>query len=113
MPKKDVVKLTADERSKLDVLVRKGDVAGWKIQRAQELLKRDAGPAGAGWRSGASRSPTLAPGLDSAAARAAGTTTPASENSDSRPDLDARMRAKRRSQLQGDTPIRPHAMAQS
>ena len=50
MPKKIyVVKLTSDERSELDTLVRKGKAAGWKIQRAQALLKCDQGPDGPRW----------------------------------------------------------------
>lgn len=42
------VKLTADERSDLERLIRKG-AAGWKIKRAQALLKCDEGEAGPGW----------------------------------------------------------------
>lgn len=49
MPKKHVVKLRADERSELEALVRKGGAAGWKIQRAQALLKCDQGALGPGW----------------------------------------------------------------
>ena len=50
MPKKIyVVKLTAQERAELEVLVRKGKAAGWKIQRAQVLLKCDQGRDGPGW----------------------------------------------------------------
>jgi transposase len=50
MPKKIyVVKLTAEERAELDGMVKKGKTAGWKIQRAQALLKCDQGPDGPGW----------------------------------------------------------------
>ena len=50
MPKKIyVVKLTAEERTELEGLVRKGKAAGWKIQRAHMLLKCDQGPDGPGW----------------------------------------------------------------
>lgn len=42
------VKLTADERTDLERLIRKG-AAGWKIKRAQALLKCDEGEAGPGW----------------------------------------------------------------
>ncbi|MBI4082900.1 MAG: helix-turn-helix domain-containing protein [Candidatus Lambdaproteobacteria bacterium] len=50
MPKKIyVVKLSAEERAELDGVVRKGKAAGWKIQRAQVLLKCDQGSGGAGW----------------------------------------------------------------
>jgi transposase-like protein len=49
MPKKYVLKLTDEERSELDRLVKQGKAAGWKLQRAQALLKCDQGPAGPGW----------------------------------------------------------------
>ena len=49
MAKKYVLKLTTEERSELDRLVRKGKVAGWKLQRAQALLKFDQGPDGPAW----------------------------------------------------------------
>jgi transposase len=50
MPKKIyVVKLTAEERAVLDGVVRKGKAAGWKIQRAQVLLKCDQGRDGPAW----------------------------------------------------------------
>src|SRR3954471_16678184 len=49
MAKKYVLKLTADERADLARLVRKGNVAGWKAQRAQALLKCDQGPDGPAW----------------------------------------------------------------
>jgi len=43
------VKLTADERQTLGALVRQGRSAGWKLQRAQALLKCDEGDAGPAW----------------------------------------------------------------
>ena len=43
------MKLTAEVRSELASVVRKGKVAGWKIQRAQALLKCDQVPGGPGW----------------------------------------------------------------
>ena len=50
MPKKIyIVKLTAEERVELKVLVKNGKVAGWKIQRAQALLKFDQGEHGPVW----------------------------------------------------------------
>jgi hypothetical protein len=49
MAKKYVLKLTAEERTELARLVRKGNVAGWKVQRAQALLKCDQGPDGPAW----------------------------------------------------------------
>lgn len=49
MAKKYVLKLTPEERSELDRLVRKGKGAGWKVQRAQALLKCDQGPDGPAW----------------------------------------------------------------
>ncbi len=49
MAKKYVLKLTAEERAELARLVRKGNVAGWKVQRAQALLKCDQGPEGPAW----------------------------------------------------------------
>ena len=52
MAKKYVLKLTVEERSELDRLVRKGKVAGWKVQRAQALLKFDQGPQGPAWVDG-------------------------------------------------------------
>jgi len=47
--KKYVLKLTAEERSELKQLVKKGKAAGWKRQRAQALLQCDQGPDGPGW----------------------------------------------------------------
>jgi len=49
VPKKYVLKLTAEEREELQRLVRKGRVAGWKVQRAQALLRCDQGPDGPAW----------------------------------------------------------------
>lgn len=49
MAKKYILKLTAEERAELARLVRKGHIAGWKVQRAQALLKCDQGPEGPAW----------------------------------------------------------------
>ena len=49
MAKKYILKLTADERVDLERLVRRGRVAGWKLQRAQALLHFDQGPDGPAW----------------------------------------------------------------
>lgn len=49
MPKKYVVHLTDEERQTLQTLIRAGHVAGWKLQRAQALLKFDASAAGPAW----------------------------------------------------------------
>jgi hypothetical protein len=49
MAKKYILKLTAEERDELARLVRKGNAAGWKLQRAQALLKCDQGPDGPAW----------------------------------------------------------------
>jgi Homeodomain-like domain len=49
VPKKYVLKLTAEERAELQRVVRKGSVAGWKVQRAQALLQCDQGPDGPAW----------------------------------------------------------------
>jgi hypothetical protein len=49
MAKKYILKLTADERTELERLARRGHVAGWKIQRAQALLHFDQGPDGPAW----------------------------------------------------------------
>jgi hypothetical protein len=46
VPKKYILKLTAEERAELQRVVRKGRVAGWKVQRAQALLQCDQGPDG-------------------------------------------------------------------
>lgn len=53
------VKLTADERQTLEQLVRQGRAAGWKLQRAQALLKCDEGEQGPGWSD-----PTIAEAFD-------------------------------------------------
>lgn len=47
--KKYVLKLTMEERAELTSLVQRGNAAGWKIQRAQVLLKCDQGPQGPVW----------------------------------------------------------------
>jgi len=47
--KKYVLKLTDDERKTLGDLIRKGKACGWKILRAQALLKCDQGPQGPAW----------------------------------------------------------------
>jgi hypothetical protein len=62
MPKKYVLKLTAEERSELKRLVHKEKVAGWKQQRAHALLLCDQGPEGSFW-------------IDEQVAEAAGVTT--------------------------------------
>jgi transposase-like protein len=49
MPKQYVLKLTVEERAELQHMVRKGRVAGWKVQRAQALLQCDQGPDGPAW----------------------------------------------------------------
>lgn len=43
------VKLTAEERDELRQLVRKGKAAGWKLTRAQALLKCDESDGGPAW----------------------------------------------------------------
>ena len=43
------VKLTTDERSEFEGLVRRGRSSGWKLRRAQALLKCDEGKGGPGW----------------------------------------------------------------
>ena len=43
------VKLTADERRTLEQLIRRGRAAGWKLRRAQALLKCDEGKHGPAW----------------------------------------------------------------
>jgi hypothetical protein len=47
--KKYVLKLSEDERKTLEELVRKGRASGWKLLRAQALLKGDQGPGGPAW----------------------------------------------------------------
>jgi transposase len=49
MSKKYVLKCTVEERAELESIVRRGKAAGWKIQRAQALLKCDQGLEGPGW----------------------------------------------------------------
>ncbi|MBV8316724.1 MAG: helix-turn-helix domain-containing protein [Planctomycetaceae bacterium] len=49
MPKKPVLKVTAEERAELHRVVRKGGVAGWKVPRAQARLPCDRGPDGPAW----------------------------------------------------------------
>lgn len=44
-----VLKLTPEERGELREVIRMGKAAGWKLQRAQALLKCDQGPEGPGW----------------------------------------------------------------
>lgn len=44
-----IVKLISEERAELGALVQRGKAAGWKIQRAQALLKCDQGPEGPEW----------------------------------------------------------------
>ena len=43
------VKLTAYERQTLEQLVGQGRAAGWKLRRAQALLKCDQGKDGPAW----------------------------------------------------------------
>jgi hypothetical protein len=47
--KKYVLKLSEEERKTLDDLVRKGRASGWKLLRAQALLKCDQGSSGPAW----------------------------------------------------------------
>jgi hypothetical protein len=49
MSKKYVLKCTVEERAELESIVRRGKAAGWKVQRAQALLKCDQGSEGPGW----------------------------------------------------------------
>jgi transposase len=49
MSKKYVLKLTSEERGEFEGVIRKGKAAGWKLQRAQALLKCDQGADGPGW----------------------------------------------------------------
>lgn len=49
MTKKYVVHLTSEERETLGRVIRDGKSAAWKVQRAQALLKCDAGPHGPAW----------------------------------------------------------------
>lgn len=48
--KKYIVELTIEERKQLESLIRKGKVAGYKIQHAQILLKADQGEHGPAWK---------------------------------------------------------------
>jgi len=43
------VKLTTDERDELEQLIRHGRVAGWKVQRAQAILKFDESDVRVSW----------------------------------------------------------------
>lgn len=47
--KKYVLKLSPEERKVLSEVVRGGRVPGWKVMRAQALLKCDQGPAAPSW----------------------------------------------------------------
>ena len=78
MAKKYVLKLTAEERAELARLVRKGNAAGWKLQRAQALLKCDQGPDGPAWP-------------DARIAEAFGVTTRSLESGASGPSIDGPM----------------------
>lgn len=49
MAKKYVLMLTSEERGTLEQLVKKGKAAGWKLRRAQVLLKCAQDPDGPGW----------------------------------------------------------------
>lgn len=49
MNKRYVVKLAPAERADLEALLRRGLVAGWKVQRAHALLALDQGERGPGW----------------------------------------------------------------
>ena len=51
--KKFVVKLDADERTRLSELISKGKAAAKTILKARILLKADQGDAGEGWSDGA------------------------------------------------------------
>ena len=48
--KKYVVKLSDEERSRLNTLIHTGKHPAWQITKARILLKADASEAGAGWR---------------------------------------------------------------
>src|SRR6478672_7021728 len=47
--KKYIVKLSAEERNRLDVLIQKGNVAARQLLKARILLKADASTAGEAW----------------------------------------------------------------
>ena len=49
MAMKHVVKLTPDERERMEQIVSKGRHPAWQVQRAYALLKLDRGPQGPGW----------------------------------------------------------------
>lgn len=49
MNRKYRLKLTADERARLEGIVRTGKSAAWKIQHAHALLKMDQREEGPGW----------------------------------------------------------------
>jgi hypothetical protein len=49
MPKLYRLKLTAEERMELTAVLKRGRAAGWKVQRAQALLKCDQGREGPAW----------------------------------------------------------------
>ena len=49
MAKKYVLKLTPAERAELQQVVKRGKAAGWKVQRAQALLKCDQAARGPAW----------------------------------------------------------------
>ena len=49
MSKKYVLKLTAEEKSELESLIRNGKAARWKVQRAQALLKCNERAGEPGW----------------------------------------------------------------
>ena len=49
MSKKYIVRLSIEERKKLEELVNKGKAAGYKRLHAQILLKADIGEEGPGW----------------------------------------------------------------
>ena len=51
--KKYVVKLSAEERERLNTLIQSGKHPTRKLTRARILLKADAGEAGEGWRTAA------------------------------------------------------------
>ncbi len=50
--KKYIVELTGEERGRLQELVARGKVAGYKIRHAQMLLKADQGEEGPAWQDG-------------------------------------------------------------
>ena len=49
---KYIVKLTAEERNRLDVLIQKGKAAARQLLKARILLKADASTAGEAWSDG-------------------------------------------------------------